>query len=484
MEIIVGKNRIKNFFYSNKFTNTIENIGSVGKLSKEQLDLVRHALALLLLGKLNPEGLVKEIRNNCQLDDQKYTIALTIIQQKLLDPLKESLDTVYNNSVPQNAATPQNPSIIQKPVPTVYSTPQNLNVSRPTPSQSIKSVENIDPLDMFDRAKSDVIGVQQEEIRAIPERQEPIGLSIATTPVETPDVINQNIKEPVSINNNPIKINRAAILNDEENNSSLLFQDNQSVAQLSKFTQTAVPVVEKEDLNLYVPSTEIKEEPPKPLNPISPDINPNTIDNDDEAEEVETPLETVSASTPKIISLVDAQTVKPKETTIGENMSQSHLKFAQTSREEIPGNKSYSKLLNAMSPKIKNQPPIMGVLRNTFANPEKYTEPQEQLKPKPRKYTALGDNLRSSSIISSSEKSSNKESNAIMGKEIDNDIINLAKNISQEENTSVTNVSNKSSGPIVYRKPKPKEEDPFSHINTDKLSTKEKPQNSNVIDLS
>jgi hypothetical protein len=137
-----------------------------------------------------------------------------------------------------------------------------------------------------------------------------------------------------------------------------------------------------------------------------------------------------------------------------------------------------------MSPKIKSQPPIMGVLRNTFANPEKYTEPQETPKPKSRKYTTLGDNLRSSSIISSSEKSSNKESNAIMGKEIDNDIINLAKNISQEETTLVTNTSDKPNGPIIYRKQIPKEEDPFSHINTDKLSTKEKPQNSNVIDLS
>ncbi|HPS28484.1 MAG TPA: hypothetical protein PLX10_01470, partial [Candidatus Paceibacterota bacterium] len=273
----------------------------------------------------------------------------------------------------------------------------------------------------------------------------------------------------------------------EENNNLLVLQNSQAITQLSQVLKNNTPVVEKEDLNLYVSSSELKEEAPKPLNPT---VLTERDDGLETAEGVETGgalmAELGSAPTPNsgIMAIVDAQTAEPKENTMSENIAQSHLKFVQSDKQGIPENRSYSKLLNAMNQKPKNQPPVVGTLRTTFAHPDRYSESYEVPKPKPKKYTLAKDDSIRSSVISSTESSSNIKSNAIMGEAIENDIINLAKDISQERKTPDTEKVDAPHKPIIYNKQPIQREDPFESINENKLNEKEKTKNSNIIDLS
>jgi hypothetical protein len=130
--------------------------------------------------------------------------------------------------------------------------------------------------------------------------------------------------------------------------------------------------------------------------------------------------------------------------------------------------------------KPKNQPPIVGKLRETFEHPERYTVAQEPSRPKPRKYAVSNKDSNNISVISSKEQSSNISTNAIMQEEVEDDIINLAKNISKKIN--IPTPSEEPQGPIVYSKQVPKTNDPFASVTLDKKDSSNK--NSNIIDLS
>ena len=438
------------------------------------MDLVRHSLTLLLWGELEPNGFIDNIRNECKLNEQECTITLTILQQKLLDPLKEALDAVYNGPVVNaNITTAQTTTIVPKPVQEIPSVQQNFKLVGPSGKQPS---DIVDPLDMFDRAKNDVRTTSPKE--EVPLQKEGLEESQKITTAGTKAELNREAKKELSVNSNPIKVNMAAVLGDEKNNNTLVLQDNQAITQLSQILKNNTPIIEREDLSLYVPNPENKEEAPKPLNPAAAEN-----DTDEFPEEPLVPKPAISL-TPSTMTLIDANVAKPKETTMGENISQSHLKFAQNNEQRIPANKSYSKLLDAMSQKPKNQPQIVTTLRDTFAHPDRYSVPQEPSKPKPKKYILPDENLVKSVIVNSSEKSSNKESNAIMEKEIDNDIINLAKDISQERGANGKKINPETRGPILYTKQKVREDDTFGHITSDKLGEKGKPKNSNIIDLS
>jgi hypothetical protein len=166
---------------------------------------------------------------------------------------------------------------------------------------------------------------------------------------------------------------------------------------------------------------------------------------------------------------------------MAENIAQSRLKFAQNEQQGIAIERSYSKLLGAMTMKPKNQPPIVGKLKETFEHPERYTVPQGPPKPKPKKYAVSNNGSSNISVISSQEQSSNVPTNAIMQEEVEDDIINLAKNISQK--TSAPIPVEAPQGPIVYTKQAQKTNDPFANITPDKKDSSAN-KDSNIIDLS
>lgn len=491
MDITTEKNRIKNFYYSHKYTELIGNVGTIGKLSKEQLDLVDHALTSLLWGNISPTEFIHTLEKDCLLNGQQYTIVLTLVQQKLLDPLKEIFDAIYNPQ-PINKISGKDQPIVKasKKDEVIHPSFQATKIPAQAP---ININKDFDPLDMFDRAKNDTrINAQednksdQEENIAPAPRIENQNIA-ATTKEEGLELKNEPIKEINSLSSNQIKVNQAAVLGGEENNNLLALQDSQTIKQFSQILKDNNPIVEKEDLNLYVSNNEPVEEIPKPLNPmLSAEINSDYDDMEGAPAEERTGLtdkeETANSSA---LATVDAQTAEPKETTIKENIAQSHLKFIQNNSQKIPEDKNYSKLLNAMTQKKTNQPPIVGTLRDTLAHPDKYSEFREEPKPKLKKYNRVKSEPVTSSIISSTESSSNLKSNAIMEEPIDNDIINLAKGISQERKTAgAEEETNTRPQPIVYNKqPKP-QDDPFENINKNNQNPKETNKNPHVIDLS
>ena len=451
MEIISAKDRLKNFYYSDQYSNIIKNIRNIGQLPNEQVNLINHYLALLLFCELGPNNFIDKIRTECQLDEQKYTITLTIIQQKLLDPLKEILGTVYNGN-PSNVN-----SVVVKPIPSVL-VEKTIEVQQAITPATQPVETNSDPLDMFDKAKRDIgPKIETQNIQASPL---PINEIKENIPVVE---VNQNV--------NSLRVNKAAVLEDSSG-ANLKFQDNQSVERLSSILKGKAEIPNQEDLNLYVPTPEEKVDDLKPLNPIE---TGNDIDSLKESaqEEMIAPVVLPAA-------LVNSTVTEPKSSIMAENMAQSHLKFAQNEQQGISVEKSYSKLLGAMTMKPKNQPPIVGKLRETFEHPERYTVAQEPSKPKPKKYAVSNKDSNNISVISSQEQSSNISTNAIMQEEVENDIINLAKNISKKIN--IPTLSETPQGPIVYSKQTPKTNDPFASVTLDKKDSLNK--NSNIIDLS
>ena len=449
MEIIAAKDRLKNFYYSDQCSNIIKNIRSIGQLPNEQVNLINHYLALLLFCELEPNNFIDKIKTECQLDEQKYTITLTIIQQKLLDPLKEVLDTVYNSVG----------GIKTGPVPPVLASTERPIEIQQTIIPAIQPIETTsDPLDMFDKAKRD------------------IGPNIETQNIQASSLATNEIKENIPAvetnqNINSLRVNKAAILEDSSA-TNLKFQDNQSVERLSSILKAKAETLNQEDLNLYVPTPEEKVDDLKPLNPIE---TGNDIDGLKESAQEET-----IPPVPIPATLINSNTTEPKNSTIAENIAQSRLKFAQNEQRGIVAEKSYSKLLWAMNQKPKNQPAIVGKLKETFEHPERYTVPQEPSRPKPKKYS-FTDGSNNISVTSSQEKSSNTPANAIMQEEVENDIINLAKNISRTTSESIPTETPR--GPIVYTKQGRKTDDPFANITPDKTGSSAN-KNPNVIDLS
>ncbi len=476
-----GKDKLLDFYYGPLFSKVANKIHYVCKSDIDQIRFTNKLLRGILGEELNPNQAKITLENSQLFDSSQITIILSILTTDVLDPLKEALDAVYNSNVTNNSNISTAEPAIQKPVEETIKIKQTFVPASPLVKLSSG---DIDPLDMFDKAKSDIGTTSQKEEASVQnekvviQEREKMRTPKSFTTVENLIESSQEMKEAIPVNSNPIKINMAAVLGDEKNNNTLILQDNQAITQLSQLLKSNTPIIEREDLSLYVPNPENKEEAPKSLNPAAPEN-----DTDEFPEEPLVPKPAVSLA-PSTMALIDANVAKPKETTIGENISQSHLKFAQNNEQRIPANKSYSKLLDSMSQKPKNQPQIVTTLRDTFAHPERYSVPQEPPRPKPKKYTLPDENLVKSIVIDSSEKSSNKESNAIIEKEIDNDIINLAKDISQGGIANDKKINPETRGPIIYTKQKKREDDTFGRISSDKLDNEGKQKNSNIIDLS
>lgn len=448
-----GKEQLLNFYYGPSFSKVADKIHYVCKSEVNQLGFINKFLGKILKGELNPNQAKLNLDNSQLFDASQITIILSILTTDVLDPLKEAMNAVYNSepnsigdikaeSVPPMMNPTEKPIEIQQ---TITSTPQ--------------TVETVsDPLDMFDKAKRD------------------LGPKIETPNIQTKPFNITEIKEKISAIEtdqaiNSLRVNKAAILEDSSA-TNLKFQDNQSVERLSSLLKAKAETPNQEDLNLYVPTPEEKVDDLKPLNPIE---TGNDIDGLKESiqEEMINPVVLPAA-------LVNSAATEPKSSTMAENIAQSHLKFVQTEQQGISAEKSYSKLLGAMAMKPKNQPPIVGKLRETFEHPERYTVPQEPSRPKPRKYAVANNDSSNISVISSKEQSSNISTNAIMQEEVEDDIINLAKNISKKINIPAP--SEELQGPIVYSKQTPKTNDPFANVTLDKKDSSNK--NSNIIDLS
>ena len=442
--------KLLSFYYSPSFVKVVEKILYVCKTNEGQKPVITRLIGEILRGELNPSQAKINLENSQLFDASQITVILSILTTDVLDPLKEALDAVYNDN-PSNVN-----NVTVKPIPLVSVEKSIEDQQAITPvTQTVETVS--DPLDMFDKAKRDVgpIGTQniQTSLPATNEIKENI------PPVETDQTVNS------------LRVNKAAILEDSSA-TNLKFQDNQSVERLSGLLKAKAETPNQEDLNLYVPTPEEKVDDLKPLNPIE---TGNDIDGLKESaqEEIINPVILPAA-------LVNSAATEPKSSSMSENIAQSHLKFAQTEQQGISVEKSYSKLLGAMTMKPKNQPPIVGKLRETFEHPERYTVAQEPSRPKPRKYAASNKDSSNISVISSKEQSSNISTNAIMQEEVEDDIINLAKNISKKIN--IPTPSEEPQGPIVYSKQIPKTNDPFASVTLDKKDSSNK--NSNIIDLS
>lgn len=448
-----GKEQLLNFYYGPSFSKVADKIHYVCKSEVNQLGFINKFLGKILKSELNPNQAKLTLDNSQLFDASQITIILSILTTDVLDPLKEAMDAVYNNE-PNSIGDIKKESV----PPVLNSTEKPIEIQQtitPVP-QAVETVS--DPLDMFDKAKRDIepkIGTQN--IQASPIATNEIKENISA--VETDQTINS------------LRVNKAAILEDSSA-TNLKFQDNQSVERLSSLLKAKAETPNQEDLNLYVPTPEEKVDDLKPLNPIE---TGNDIDGLKESiqEEMINPVALPAA-------LVNSAATEPKSSTIAENIAQSHLKFAQSEQQGISVEKSYSKLLGAMAMKPKNQPPIVGKLKETFEHPERYTVAQESSRPKPRKYAVANKDSSNISVISSKEQSSNISTNAIMQEEVEDDIINLAKNISKKINIPAP--SEEPQGPIVYSKQTPKTNDPFASVTLDKKDSSNK--NSNIIDLS
>ncbi|MFZ2414653.1 MAG: hypothetical protein WAW33_01480 [Minisyncoccia bacterium] len=447
-----GKEQLLDFYYGSSFSKVADKIHYVCKSEVNQLVFINKFLGEILKGELNPNQAKVTLDNSQLFDASQITVILSIISTDVLDPLKEALETVYSNQ-PNSVGG----SIKKESVPS-DNTEKPIKIQQTIISAS-QPVETIsDPLDIFDKAKRDMgskIGTQNIQENPIATKE----MNANITTVET----NQNV--------NSLRVNKAAILEDSSA-TNLKFQDNQSVERLSSLLKAKAETPNQEDLNLYVPTPEEKVDDLKPLNPIE---TGNDIDGLKESaqEEIINPVALPAA-------LINSAATEPKSSTMAENIAQSHLKFAQSEQQGISAEKSYSKLLGAMAMKPKNQPPIVGKLKETFEHPERYTVAQEPSRPKPRKYAVSNKDSSNISVISSKEQSSNISTNAIMQEEVEDDIINLAKNISKKIDVPAS--SEEPQGPIVYSKQVPKTNDPFASVTLDKKDSSNK--NSNIIDLS
>jgi len=447
-----GKEQLLNFYYGPSFSKVADKIHYVCKSEVNQLGFINKFLGKILKGELSPNQAKLTLDNSQLFDASQITIILSILTTDILDPLKEAMDAVYN-SEPNSVGDIKTESV----PPVLNSTEKPIEIQQTiTPvAQQVETVS--DPLDMFDKAKRDV---------------GPVGIQNIQTSIPATNEIKENIPTVETDRTvNSLRVNKAAILEDSSA-TNLKFQDNQSVERLSSLLKAKAETPNQEDLNLYVPTPEEKIDDLKPLNPIE---TGNDIDGLKESaqEEIINPVALPAA-------LINSAATEPKSSTMAENIAQSHLKFAQTEQQGISAEKSYSKLLGAMAMKPKNQPPIVGKLRETFEHPERYTVAQEPSRPKPRKYAVVNKDLSNISVISSQEQSSNISTNAIMQEEVEDDIINLAKNISKKINVPAP--SEEPQGPIVYSKQTPKTNDPFASVTLDKKDSSNK--NSNIIDLS
>ncbi len=449
-----GKDLLLGFYYGPLFSRTIDKIHYVCKSDISQIRFTNKLLGGILKGELNPNQAETSLKDSQLFNASQITIILSILTTDIFDSLKEALDAVYNNN-PTNSTTSEPALSKQEQVKTA---PEMLQKSVPV-TQPIENTS--DPLDIFDRAKKD-LGTQIEPPN-IQTNAPDMSSNIQTAPAAP---VSQKVE---SISN--IRTNKAAILEDSSA-TNLKFQDNQSVERLSDLLKAKAEAPNQEDLNLYVPTPEEKIDDLKPLNPIE---TGNDIDGlKESAQEEMIPPVVLPAA------LINSNTTEPKNSTMAENIARSRLKFAQNEQRGIVAEKSYSKLLGAMNQKPKNQPDIVGKLKETFEHPERYTVPQEPSKPKPKKYS-FTDGANNISVTSSQEKSSNAPANAIMQEEVEDDIINLAKNISQK--TSAPIPVEAPQGPIVYTKQSQKTNDPFANITPDKKDSSAN-KNPNVIDLS
>jgi len=316
-----GEEKLLDFYYSPLFSKVTDKIHYVCKSNTDQIRFTNKFLGDICKGKLDPKNVKTTLENSQLFDSSQITIILSILNTDILDPLKDALDAVYNNPAPQNTAILQSQPAASGTVPIVHSVPKSFEIPQVKPKQSPESNGDIDLLDIFDRAKSDVMVTTQKE--TIAKKGNVLEVESAqdkTIPedrkLDTSVMATESVNDSTAISNSSIRINKAAVLGNEENSNLLALQNSQAITQLSRALKNNTPIIEKEDLSLYVQSKELKEEPPRPLDPIALTEEDYNIDTAEDAEVKETtamPLDRIPTVISAPLDKVDAQVAEPKK---------------------------------------------------------------------------------------------------------------------------------------------------------------------------
>ena len=93
--------QLQEALYSDEIISTIKNAGLLARLNDKELFILNETTTDVLLGQINPEDFLKELKTRLKISNTALEIINRIIENKIFNPLHEYLEKCKNLSIPK-----------------------------------------------------------------------------------------------------------------------------------------------------------------------------------------------------------------------------------------------------------------------------------------------------------------------------------------------------------------------------------------------